>query len=58
MGRPPLNMQLIAVRLPKEMLDRIDARVSNKRRAAFIRDAVEEALRSAEVTRQADETSP
>jgi Arc/MetJ-type ribon-helix-helix transcriptional regulator len=51
-------MQLTTVRLPKETLDRIDALVSNKRRAAFIRDAVEEALGMAEVSRQADETLP
>jgi predicted DNA-binding protein len=53
MGRPPLNMQLTSVRLPKEMLDRIDALVSNKRRAMFIRDAVEHALMREELIRQA-----
>jgi predicted DNA-binding protein len=55
MGRPPLNMQLTSVRLPKETLDRIDALVSNKRRAMFIRDAVEHALKTEELIRQTDE---
>jgi hypothetical protein len=37
------------------MLDRFDALVSNKRRAMFIRDAIEQALNLEELIRQADE---
>jgi predicted DNA-binding protein len=47
-------MQLTSVRLSKETLDRIDALVGSKRRAAFIRDAGEHALKMEELMRQAD----
>lgn len=44
MGRPPLNLKLISVRLAPEILARIDALVGKRRRPQFIRGAVEEAL--------------
>lgn len=40
MGRPPLNMTATLVRLPGELLDRVDALVEGKHRAQFIREAV------------------
>jgi hypothetical protein len=40
MGRPPLNMTPTLVRFPSDVLDRIDALVSDKHRAEFIREAV------------------
>jgi len=48
MGRPPLNMKLINVRFPPEMIERIDAVAGPHRRPQFVRDAVEHALRVAE----------
>lgn len=50
MGRPPLNMQIVNVRLPKETVAKIDALVGPYRRPAFIREAVENAMRVAEMT--------
>lgn len=44
MGRPPLNMKVITVRLPEETLKQIDELVGQHRRPAFIRDAVEREL--------------
>lgn len=44
MGRPPLNYTLISVRLPQEVLDRLDKTVGKYGRAKFIREAVEAAL--------------
>ncbi len=44
MGRPPLNMKVIPVRLPPEALERIDALVGTYGRAGFIREAVEREL--------------
>ncbi len=49
MGRPPLNMKPTNIRLPQETMDRIDAIVDRNRRAVFIREAVEHALRLAEM---------
>lgn len=43
MGRPPIG-KFTAVRLPPEMLDRIDAITGPGKRAAFIREAVESEL--------------
>ncbi|KQT20122.1 hypothetical protein ASG40_03350 [Methylobacterium sp. Leaf399] len=40
MGRPPLNVKTMNVRLPEGVPERIDALVGNRRRAEFIRDAV------------------
>ena len=44
MGRPPLNLTRVPVRLSPETLARIDALVSTYGRAAFIREAVEREL--------------
>lgn len=43
MGRPPIG-KFTAVRLPPEMLARIDAITDQGQRAAFIREAVEAEL--------------
>lgn len=40
MGRPPLNVKTMNVRLPEGVPERIDALVGNRRRAEFIREAV------------------
>lgn len=40
MGRPPLHMKPTQVRLPEEVMRRIDRIVGQKRRAEFIRQAV------------------
>lgn len=47
MGRPPLNMKIVPVRLPPEVVEKIDAQVGTYGRAGFIREAVE-----AELTRR------
>lgn len=44
MGRPPLNVKPVLVRLPEEMPQRIDALVGKNKRAAFIREAIENEL--------------
>lgn len=44
MGRPPLNLTRVPVRLSPEALKRIDALVGTYGRAQFVRDAVDEAL--------------
>ncbi|APY13102.1 hypothetical protein BKD02_01210 [Brucella sp. 09RB8910] len=44
MGRPPLNVKPILVRLPVDVVERIDAIISNGRRAEFIREAVQNEL--------------
>lgn len=51
MGRPPLGLKLISVRLPPSVVERIDALQGQHRRAQFIREAVEEKL-------QRDEAEP
>ena len=43
-GRPPLNMKVLPVRLPHEIVAEIDARAGTYGRAQFIRDAVKEKL--------------
>lgn len=48
MGRPPMNVTPILVRLPADVPDRIDALVGKNKRAQFIREAVEKALEEAE----------
>ncbi|WP_162939423.1 hypothetical protein [Neorhizobium sp. NCHU2750] len=50
MGRPPLNVTPVLVRLPADVPDRIDAIVGKQKRAEFIREAVLEALRQREET--------
>jgi hypothetical protein len=49
MGRPPLGYKLINIRMPAEMLEKIDALVGTHRRPQFIRDAVENALKLADL---------
>jgi metal-responsive CopG/Arc/MetJ family transcriptional regulator len=44
MGRPPLKVKPILVRLPEGMPERIDALVGKNKRAEFIRRAVETEL--------------
>lgn len=44
MGRPPLNVKPVFVRLPVDMPQRIDDLVGKNRRAAFIREAIENEL--------------
>jgi len=44
MGRPPLKVKPILVRLPEGMPERIDALVGKNKRAEFIRQAVEAEL--------------
>lgn len=39
-GRPPLQVKAMKVRLPEGVPERIDALVGSRRRAEFIRDAV------------------
>jgi metal-responsive CopG/Arc/MetJ family transcriptional regulator len=40
MGRPPLNMRPIPVRISEEVVQRIDALVGTHQRAKFIREAI------------------
>lgn len=44
MGRPPMNVTPILVRLPNDVPERIDALVGKNRRAEFVREAVEREL--------------
>ncbi|WP_169055441.1 hypothetical protein [Rhizobium sp. P44RR-XXIV] len=44
MGRPPLNVKPILVRLPDGIPERIDTLVGKNKRAEFIRNAVEREL--------------
>jgi metal-responsive CopG/Arc/MetJ family transcriptional regulator len=44
MGRPPLNMRPIPVRISEEVVQRIDAIVGTHQRAKFIREAIEREL--------------
>jgi metal-responsive CopG/Arc/MetJ family transcriptional regulator len=52
MGRPPLGLTPTLVRLPKAMLQRIDALVGPNRRAQLIREAVERELARREAEAQ------
>jgi len=49
MGRPPLNVKPVLVRLPEDMPDRIDAIVGKNKRAEFIREALERELERREL---------
>lgn len=51
MGRPPLNLQDMKIRLSQETKERIVALVGNYRIAAFIREAVENELARREAER-------
>lgn len=44
MGRPPLNMKSMNLRLPKEISGRIESLVGKRRKAGFIREAIEREL--------------
>lgn len=44
MGRPPLNVKAVPVRLTLEQLDRIERVAGPNQRAAFIREAVDNEL--------------
>lgn len=48
MGRPPMNVKPMVVRLPEGMAERIDAVAGENRRAEFIREAVEKELKRRE----------
>ncbi|RWA73838.1 MAG: hypothetical protein E5X49_05170 [Mesorhizobium sp.] len=48
MGRPPLHMSSMNLRLPEDLKRRIDALVGEKHRAQFIREAIERALEKQE----------
>lgn len=52
MGRPALNMKVVEVRFPAELLGRIDDLVGDKHRAKFIRTAVEGALNAAALAKR------
>jgi predicted DNA-binding protein len=57
MGRPPIG-KFTAVRLPPEMLERIDALAPAGRRAEFIREAVERELERRErIEARSDKTA-
>jgi hypothetical protein len=47
-GRPPLNIRPITIRLSSERLKRIEALVGKRRIAEFIREAVERELKRRE----------
>lgn len=44
MGRPPLNVKAVPVRLTLEQLDRIERVAGPNQRAAFIREAIDNEL--------------
>jgi metal-responsive CopG/Arc/MetJ family transcriptional regulator len=44
MGRPPLNMKVLNVRLPPELVEQIDKVVGAYRRPQFIREAISNEL--------------
>ncbi|WP_143565686.1 hypothetical protein [Sinorhizobium fredii] len=57
MGRPPLKVKPILVRLPDGVPQRIDALVGKNKRAEFIRQAVEvELARREKKTDEVDES--
>lgn len=54
MGRPPLNVKPMLVRLAPETMKRVDAIAGPNQRAQFIRDAVEREL----ARREAEKKTP
>ncbi len=52
MGRPPLNVKDIKIRLSPETRSRIEALVGNYQIAAFIREAIERELVRRETQRE------
>lgn len=55
MGRRSLNVKRVSVNLPVDMPDRIDALVGAQRRSDFIREALESALKVADIALKARE---
>ena len=55
MGRPPLAVKPMFVRMPIGVPERIDALVGSKRRAAFVREAVLKELERQERAAAKDE---
>lgn len=53
MGRPALDVKRVTVNLPRDMPARIDAIVGKQKRSEFVRDALESALRMAEIALKA-----
>lgn len=51
MGRPPLNVKRVTVHLPTDLPARIDALVGAQKRSEFIRQAVESAVKLAELAK-------
>lgn len=49
MGRPPMNFRMLNIRFSPELIDRLDALVGTHKRPEFIRQAVENAVRMAEL---------
>lgn len=45
MGRPPLHLKPVLVRLSQEALDRIDELAGKNRRPEFIREAIEREIK-------------
>lgn len=56
MGRPPLKVTPVLVRLQEDVPGRIDALVGKQKRAEFIRDAVDRELKRRE--RETKQESP
>lgn len=58
MGRPPLKVTPVLVRLQEDVPGRIDALVGKQKRAEFIREAVDRELkrRERETTKESPET--
>lgn len=52
MGRPPLNVKRVSVQLPVDMPARIDALVGEQKRSEFIREALEQAIKAAEMAKK------
>jgi len=50
MGRPPMKFKMLNIRFPPELVERMDKVVGTHRRPDFIREAVENAVRIAEIT--------
>jgi hypothetical protein len=56
MGRPPLNVKDIKIRLSPETLERIKSLVGNYKIAAFIREAIERELTRREADAGSDQS--
>lgn len=58
MGRPPLNVKPVLVRLPDGTPERIDAIAGKNKRAEFIREAVEAELKRREKAAKSGDGAP